>query len=244
MSETHSATVSFSAFPGEVGIPGAEYIHAAGIDTRSPPARLSGRRTGSLRVRRQRAAHFADQPTSNLTRIFCRTAPLHTGCCWRPREGGFFDRQNRRSKHFEWQETYQAGQRHFLGTHTLKTGLDVSHGSYDGRLAFSPVDIVGAADYSLERIQFGAPTHFSVHQTEFAWFAGDQWRPAERLAIDIGLRFDRDSVTDSTHAAPRGGITLALTRDRKTLLKAGGGLFYDRVPLNVAAFPTFPHVPC
>ena len=155
-------------------------------------------------------------------------------------EGGFFDRQNRRSNHFQWQEIYQAGQRHFLGTHTLKAGLDFSHSSYDGRLAFSPVDIVGAADYSIERIQFGAPTRFSVDQNEFAWFAGDQWRPVERLSVDLGLRFDRDSVTDSTHAAPRAGITLALTRDRKTLLKAGGGLFYDRVPLNVAAFPEFP----
>jgi hypothetical protein len=56
----------------------------------------------------------------------------------------------------------------------------------------------------------------------------------------LGLRFDRDSVTDSTHAAPRAGFTLAVTSDRKTLLKAGGGLFYDRVPLNVPAFPQYP----
>ncbi len=31
-----------------------------------------------------------------------------------------------------------------------------------------------------------------------------------------------------------------MTSDRKTLLKAGGGLFYDRVPLNVPAFPQYP----
>jgi hypothetical protein len=36
------------------------------------------------------------------------------------------------------------------------------------------------------------------------------------------------------------GLTLALTKDRRTLLKAGGGLFYDRVPLNARAFPLFP----
>ena len=119
-------------------------------------------------------------------------------------------------------------------------GLDFSHSSNDGRLALSPVDLVGAADYSIERIEFGAPARFSVDQNEFAWFAGDQWRLTERLAVDLGLRFDRDSITDSTHAAPRAGVTLAVTRDRKTLLKSGGGLFYDRVPLNVAAFPEFP----
>ena len=136
---------------------------------------------------------------------------------------------------------YQFGERHFLGTHILKAGLDFSHSSYDGRQAFSPVDIIGTAGYSLERIEFGAPTRFSVDQNEFACFVGDQWRPGERVSVDLGLRFDRDSVTDSTHAAPRAGVTFAVTRDRKTLLKAGGGLFYDRVPLNIAAFPEFPN---
>ena len=47
-------------------------------------------------------------------------------------------------------------------------------------------------------------------------------------------------ITDSTHAAPRAGVTLALTRDRRTMLKAGVGLFYDRVPLNIPAFPELP----
>ena len=84
------------------------------------------------------------------------------------------------------------------------------------------------------------PPAFPLTRPNSPGSSGDQWRPAERLAVDLGLRFDRDSVTDSTHAAPRAGITLALTRDRRTLLKAGGGLFYDRVPLNVAAFPEFP----
>jgi hypothetical protein len=31
-----------------------------------------------------------------------------------------------------------------------------------------------------------------------------------------------------------------LTKDTKTLLKGGVGLFYDRVPLNVASFPFLP----
>jgi hypothetical protein len=33
---------------------------------------------------------------------------------------------------------------------------------------------------------------------------------------------------------------LALTKDHRTLLKAGAGLFYDRVPLNAPAFPNLP----
>jgi len=156
-------------------------------------------------------------------------------------EGGFFNRQDRNTNRVEWQETYQASPKHFFGMHQLKAGLDFSHSSYDGRQKFSPVDIVGASGSTLERIEFGAPTRFSVQQTEFAWFVGDQWAFTPRLTLDLGLRFDTDSITDSTHAAPRAGVTVALTSDRKTLLKAGGGVFYDRVPLNIPAFPSFPN---
>jgi hypothetical protein len=155
-------------------------------------------------------------------------------------EGGFFNRQNRDTDRVEWQEIYQLSPKHFHGLNQLKAGLDFSHSSYDGHQQFSPVNIVGVAGSALERIEFGAPTNFSVHQNEFAWFLGDQWTVWPRLTFDLGLRFDRDSVTDSTHPAPRAGLTLALTSDRRTLLKAGGGLFYDRVPLNVPAFPRFP----
>ena len=155
-------------------------------------------------------------------------------------EGGFFNRQNRDTDRLQWQEIYQLSPKHFHGEHQLKAGFDFSHSTYDGRQQFLPVNIVGAAGAALRRIEFGAPTAFSVDQNEFAWFLGDRWTVTPRLTFDLGVRFDTDSVTDATHAAPRAGLTLALTRDRKTLFKAGGGLFYDRVPLNAPAFPLFP----
>jgi TonB dependent receptor/Carboxypeptidase regulatory-like domain len=155
-------------------------------------------------------------------------------------EGGFFNRQNRDTRRVEWQELYHFSPKHFLGNHQLKVGFDFSHGSYDGRQQFLPVSIVGTAGSTLEQINFGTPTTFSIHQNEVAWFGGDQWTLGPRLTLDFGLRFDNDSVTNSTHTAPRASLTFALTRDRRTLLKAGAGLFYDRVPLNAPAFPNFP----
>jgi hypothetical protein len=155
-------------------------------------------------------------------------------------EGGFFNRQNRNTRRVEWQEIYHFSPKHFLGEHELKVGFDFSHSSYDGRQQFLPVSIVGTAGSPVEQINFGTPTTFSTQQNEVAWFGGDQWTLGPRLTLNFGLRFDNDSVTDSTHTAPRAGLTLALTSDRRTLLKAGAGLFYDRVPLNARAFPNFP----
>jgi hypothetical protein len=239
LSETHSTTFSFSVYP--------EKLAYLGLNTFAPQ-----QSTPDLHQRGYQSSvqdHYVVARDGLLTSqinyqkydtdiLPNSTAPYRL--LLETTEGGFFDRQNRRSNRFEWQEIYQSGERHFLGTHILKTGLDFSHSVYDGRQAFSPVDVVGTDGYAIERIGFGAPTRFSVDQNEFAWFAGDQWHPIDRLGVDLGLRFDRDSITDSTHAAPRAGISLALTRDRKTLLKAGGGLFYDRVPLNIPAFPDFP----
>jgi hypothetical protein len=47
-------------------------------------------------------------------------------------------------------------------------------------------------------------------------------------------------VTDSINTAPRAGFALMVTRDAKTVLKGGVGLFFDRVPLNIASFPLLP----
>jgi hypothetical protein len=119
--------------------------------------------------------------------------------------------------------------------------VDFAHSSYDGRQEFLPVEIVGVTGYPLERIQFGPTAKFSVDQNETAWFVGDKWTVTNRLTFDLGLRFDRDSVTDSVSTAPRAGFVLALTGDGKTLLKGGAGYFYDRVPLNIPAFRHLPN---
>ena len=155
-------------------------------------------------------------------------------------EGGFFNRQHRETSRIQWGETLRSHPHHFFGSHEFEVGLDFSHSSYHGRQASSPAEIVGLGGYPLERIQFGPASTFQTDKNETAWFAGDKWTVTNRLTLDLGLRFDRDSLTDSISPAPRVGFVLALTGDGKTLLKGGAGLFYDRVPLNIPAFVDLP----
>ena len=155
-------------------------------------------------------------------------------------EGGFFAQQTRRSSRFDLQEMYQLAPQHLLGTHQLKVGLNYSYSKYDGRQVFSPVVIDDVSGAAIERINFGEPNWVRLHQHETSWFAADQWAPLSRLTFDFGLRFDSDTITSSVHAAPRGGFQLALTSDGKTMLKGGGGIFYDRVPLVIPAFTSLP----
>ena len=109
----------------------------------------------------------------------------------------------------------------FLGSHELKFGMDYVHDNYDGRTALLPVTIVGVSNFPLEQINFGPASRFGVHEDGIAWFAADKWQPIKRLTIDLGLRLDRDSITDSVSPAPRAGFALMLTKDAKTVLKGG-----------------------
>jgi len=155
-------------------------------------------------------------------------------------EGGFFNRQNRRTYRTEWQETYQFGARNLLGSHEMKAGIDFSQSDYEGRVESLPVAIIGVLNFPIERIGFGPASRFDINQNESAWFFADKWTPWHRLSLDLGARFDRDSLTSATNVAPRTGFALLLTEDAKTVLKGGVGLFYDRVPLNIASFPFLP----
>ena len=93
----------------------------------------------------------------------------------------------------------------------------------------------------IEQIKFSSASQFERDQNETAFYLADQWTISSRLTFDCGIRLDSDTLTSSTHVAPRAGVLLSLTGDGKTLLKGGAGIFYDRVPLLLPAFPNFPN---
>ena len=155
-------------------------------------------------------------------------------------EGGFFNRQERRTSRVSWQETYRFAPWRLAGSHHFVAGLSYEHSQYDGQQTFLPVEFDGVSNLPVERITYTSPTSLYASQNETAWFVSDQWAVHERLTVTLGARFDNDNITSSTHAAPRVGFLLALTNDGKTLLKGGIGRFYDRVPLMAATFPDLP----
>jgi hypothetical protein len=155
-------------------------------------------------------------------------------------EGGFFNRQKRTTSRASWEENYHFAPWRFLGSHQFAVGLSYEHSAYNGNQTFLPVEIEGVSNLPVELISFTPSTSFHVNQNETAWYAGDTWTVNSRLTVSLGLRFDNDSITHSTHAAPRVGFLVALTKDGKTLLKGGAGLFYDRVPLMIPTFVDLP----
>jgi hypothetical protein len=154
--------------------------------------------------------------------------------------GGFFNRQSRRTARYDAEESYQFAPRQFGGPHRIRTGVEYSHSSLSGLETFFPAELIGSSGATVERITFTPTGSLDVAQNETAAYVFDQWAPSKRLSFGLGLRLDSDTVTGSTHVAPRGSVLLTLTSDGKTLLSGGGGIFYDRVPLML---PTFENLP-
>jgi outer membrane receptor protein involved in Fe transport len=92
--------------------------------------------------------------------------------------------------------------------------------------------------------RFGNPTVDTVLMT-YGFYAQDQYRVNARLTLNFGLRYDYTDIpqpkivnpdypqTGVIHSAkdnlaPRAGLTLALDQSRKTLLRAGYGMFFAR----------------
>lgn len=153
--------------------------------------------------------------------------------------GEFFNTQVRNTRLYEWLEVYNLPEARWRGAHYVKLGANLTHQRFDGSHASRPVRIErgGTLPTLAELIEFFGPTGLERNKTEFTLFVQDKWSPTRRLTLDLGLRFDRDTLADSNLLAPRLGLAYLLTSDNKTVLRGGLGLFYDKVPLNVGYFP-------
>ena len=155
--------------------------------------------------------------------------------------GDYFAQQNRNASRISWSSTYAFAPLDGLGTHNLKAGVYVAGSSDRGQVNEHPIDIFGSANQLLERISFTGGQPFQMSDKEFAFFGQDHWNISPRLAFDLGVRAESQEVSEAMRVAPRAGIAWSPCAAAGTVVRAGIGLFYDRVPLNVYSFGDYPN---
>jgi hypothetical protein len=150
--------------------------------------------------------------------------------------GNFFNSWARSSSQFQAAPVFQFAPRTLLGRHELRVGVDATRRSFSGSSVSQPVRLLREDGSLSEQIQFTGRGSLGGSVTDVEEFVSDHWMLSDRLAADLGGRFTSQTVGRTAAFAPRFGIAYSPGKDRKTILRAGTGIFYDRVPLLAADF--------
>jgi hypothetical protein len=150
--------------------------------------------------------------------------------------GDFFNSWTRNANQYEFYPTFQFAPRKWLGRHEFKIGLDVTHRSYAGSSLSHPVQLLRQDGTLAEQISFTSNGLLGASATDVEEFIQDRWMVNDQLAIDLGGRLTSETVGRRAAFAPRVGVAYSPGRSKKTVFRAGAGLFYDRVSLLEADF--------
>src|SRR6266849_2792560 len=154
--------------------------------------------------------------------------------------GNFFSSWTRAANQFELYPTFQFASKKWLGRHELKIGADVTHTSYAGNSLSHPVQLLRQDGTLAEEISFTSGGRLRASATDVEEFIQDQWALNEQLAISLGGRLTNETLGIAAAFAPRVGMAYSPGKNRKTIFRAGAGLFYDRVSLLEASFAQNP----
>ncbi len=132
------------------------------------------------------------------------------------------------------------------GSHSLKAGGGFLYnkvhilfpGAIQGVYNFNSLNNFLTGNYATFQQAFGVPEQ-AQSNPNFGLFVQDEWRVRPNFTINAGLRYDAQFLpepieTDADNFSPRLGIVYA-PGDRKTVIRASYGLYYDRIPLRATS---------
>ena len=238
LSERHTMTATMSVFPTEVDNFG---INSLNLANASPDAHIGGWNVAVL------DELVTGSDTLWQSRFAVRGYDLEV----RPEgagpaqltpsglRGNYFNEIDRRSRQVELglarlQSWRVAGQEHLV-----KIGAQLFVTSFDGIDRSGPIEVRGADGRLLKRITFRGAGVLDASDVVNSGYVQDHWRVSSRLALDLGLRYDRSAMIEESHLSPRVAFSLTLDASGRTLIKGGWGLFFDQVFLQVDAFERF-----
>jgi hypothetical protein len=150
--------------------------------------------------------------------------------------GNYFADTHRLSHRLQWQETYYAKPFALAGQHSFKLGAELDRTRLFGLFHDRSI-LIRRADNSLaQRVDFAGDGTVARTVGEIAAFAQDRWVISKKLTADAGLRLDRDGIARRSNIAPRLALLYVPFKDARTTVRAGVGVFYDRVFLSVGNF--------
>jgi hypothetical protein len=125
--------------------------------------------------------------------------------------------------------------------HLVKFGVNVpdlshrdnlNHSNFGGTYSFESLNDYQAQHPYSFRQQQGAGT-VSYWDDQLAGFVQDEYRFRPNLSFSFGLRYNwQNHLHDNTQFAPRFAFAYSPDKKRKTVIRGGAGVFYDRTGAN------------
>ena len=152
------------------------------------------------------------------------------------------ERRTERRWQFANTLTYLVSDR--LGDHAFKGGVDASAidingfqpANFDGTWTFTvdrPFAAADRATYPRQYQRNGGEPFYDVSSQLYTVFFQDQWQPASRLTLNLGVRWDYEDAVrvarDADNIAPRIGVAFDPSRDGRTTIRGNYGVYYDAV---------------
>ncbi len=146
--------------------------------------------------------------------------------------------QNRRETRYQFQNTLT----YVFGNQTMKFGGDVQYirskatelSDATGTFNFANIGQFQSNTLSRFRLNFG--TGSDVKNTYYGFFINDEIKVRENITLNLGLRYERETtVDDNNNFGPRFGVAWDPSKKGNTVVRFGGGIFYNRTLLRTVA---------
>ena len=154
--------------------------------------------------------------------------------------GNYFANQNRSASRSSGAMRYGFAPIDKFGAHHFKIGGYLAGSDHTGDLRERTINVVDALGRPTYRVDFPRATSFEVDDIEKSFYGQDHWIINPKVALDLGVRTESQQISGAFRVAPRMGLLFAPSAVTHTVFRAGYGLFYDRVPLNVYGFNRYP----
>jgi hypothetical protein len=147
--------------------------------------------------------------------------------------GSYFKTSEANSSRYQGLVNITLSPSEWRGRHEVKLGADINHVEYERLLNRRPIEVLRADNTIARVITFDSGREAGRDNFEMGAYVQDRWAISNRLLVEAGLRFDRDSLVKRILAAPRLAASALLTKDGETRLALGAGLFYDASNLDI-----------
>ena len=159
--------------------------------------------------------------------------------------------QSRVNMSYQFDDTFSLFVPDLGGDHNMKFGVNFSHrtetfsnfGTANGQFTFDNDRIWNPGDISTYPEFFeltvggpsGDPADAIPSNDVYGLFYQDDWTLSNRLTLNLGLRWDKEEITDDNdNFAPRVGLVYNLSGEGRTAIRGGYGRFYERFQLGDA----------